>query len=250
MAKKNKKEEDKKKHQSSSNQNTKNSEHLEKNEPEVIVTEKEIENTIEKENKKKQTKSESDSEPSWYHYASILAIILVVFGLLYIGFEIFYENSNPQLILNQNKTYTYPFKIGNVTYNIEFASPIEEVQNSNYPIEFDRMSILNTINFKMAFDNYSQNNGTDNGKVAQAASKLTSYLKNLYNMKFSTNSFVMLDELNCSNSTNRNKIITFSPYEQTAGAFMDENGCIEIKARNATEIMYVVDKIMLDLIKR
>lgn len=194
-------------------------------------------------------KKESDEEPSWYHYVIVLLVLFGIIGLLYGGFEIYdkYYSAPNQEIGNMSTTYNYPYKVGNITYNIQMNYPIETIKNFTYPLEVSKYDILNSIELIMTFKEY---NGTDNGKVTIAGSKLTTFFKRVYHFSFEPEvNFKTFNETTCLNSTKQNKVIIYDIYSNKSGVFYDkDSGCIEIQAQNAEEIIKITDYFMYNLI--
>ena len=198
----------------------------------------------EKFNEKPSSKEKPDDEPSWYHYLIVIIVIGAIFGLAYGGYYFFTENDTNNF---ENKTmlYKYPYKVGNVTYNLHFESSLEDLSNMKYTIEPQKIDILNTINFRLSFMQY---NGTDNGEVSKGSTKLASFLRHVHHYKFTNESFVNYNKTNCSSSTKRNKVIVFDPYSETNGVFYNEtNGCIRFSTNDPQKMVDITDKFIYDM---
>lgn len=188
-------------------------------------------------------------EPSWYHYLIVIGAIIGVFIVFYIGFSFYEGTSNSNLnVSDLSKTYIYPHKVGNATYNLHFTLPVDDLNSLNYLIEPNKLDILNTANFTMVFKVY---NGTDNGRVAQASTKLISFMKLVYGFRFEEDSFKRYEEdVTCDNSTKLSKLVIFDPYQnKTEALYNQTNGCIELNAVNSRELIYLTDKLILNLVK-
>lgn len=194
-----------------------------------------------------------DDEPSWYHYLIVIVVFILVGSGIYYTYD-FIENfgevdiplDNLTNITKPAELFNYPYKVGNVTYNIKFHNSIEDIESMDYIIEPNRMDILNTISIDMSFYDY---NGTDNGQVSTGSTTLLSFLKLVYHFNFDAESFKMYNETNCSDSSMRDKIIMFNPYVNQTGVFMDDNGCIEILSDEPAKIVDLVDKFIYTLVK-
>ena len=186
--------------------------------------------------------SKKDNEPSWYHYLLVLLIFAGVVGVFWVGYVFFVEDndSSPSGPI----MYKYVYKVGNVTYNLYFESQISELDKMDVVIEPSKYDVLNTVNFMMAFLEY---NGSDNGQIAKGSTKLTSFLKFVYSFNFGNESFLKIDEISCENSTRKNKVIVFDPYQNVTGIFMDENGCIEFVTDDPKKMVGLVDKFIYEM---
>lgn len=190
-------------------------------------------------------KKETEEEPSWYHYVVVLAVFVAVgFAIYGILFVIGAYNSQDQ----KPSTYTYPFKVGNVTYNIEFHETLSDLEKRPYTIEPMRKDVWLSRDMVFAFGKY---NGTDNGRVSIASSMLVLFFKRVYFMSFNVSDFRQMNESNCHTSTIDRNVITFNVSAKKNGVFMNRtNGCIQVDAVNATEIIPVTDKWILELINQ
>jgi len=199
-----------------------------------------------------------DDEPSWYHYIIVFMIFASIFGVFYLGYYFFYEDqSNIGNLTGMNNTSLdnnspvvltkYPFVQGNITYNLFFHNTIDEIEAMNFPVQVDKLDLLNTRSFIMAFDNY---NGTDNGEVARGSTKLVSFFSLVYTFEFNNESFVRTDVIDCSNSTLSEKVITFNPYSERVGVFYNQtNGCISFETDNPKDVVDLVDKLIYGVVK-
>ena len=212
--------------------------------PKVIVSKKEVEEDLKKKPIKK--KDPKEDEPSWYHYLIVLGAFFTVFAVIYFAFEIFdTQDANPQVL---TQTYPYEHKVGNVTYSINFHYPLEELLVTSYPIEVNEQDFFNSITMRIGFLEY---NGTDNGRVTIASSKMVSLLKGVYHFQFPVERFVRFNEtMSCLNSTSSDKILVYNPYSNRNGVFIDENSCITVEATNADELVKVNDKFIFNLIAK
>jgi hypothetical protein len=202
-----------------------------------------------KKNIEKKDFQKADEEPSWYHYMVILGIIFFVFVVAYFGAEIFrgyFYEENQINVSNSSNTYPYSFKAGDITYNIFFNSPIEILDELNYTIEINEFDILNTQSFMLSYGVY---NGSDNGLVSVSSIKLVRFLKARYFFKFPEDAFNNLADLNCSNSEENHKVMTFDPYADETGVFYNENYCIEFKSEGPELMMSVIDKLIWEIVK-
>ena len=195
---------------------------------------------------------EDDGEPSWYHYVIVLMIFASVFGVLYLGYYFFADESlGNNVVIDSNNSPVvltkYPYVRGNVTYNLYFHNTIDEIEAMNFTNEVDKIDLLNTLSFVMAFDDY---NGTDNGEVARGSTKLVSFFSLVYTFKFDNESFVKTTELNCSNSTFQKKVIMFNPYSDREGIFLNQtNGCIVFETQRAEDMVNLVDKLIYEVVQ-
>lgn len=193
------------------------------------------------------SKKIDDGEPSWYHYVIIFLVLGGILGVFYGGFEIYDKYYGEEISFDPlSTTFNYPYQVGNITYNIQMHYPIDEIKKSNYSIEVSRLEILNSIELIMSFDDY---NGTDNGKVTIAGSKLTTFFKKVYHFSFDAETnFKKFNESNCETSDKQNKVIMYNPYSNRSGVFYNsETSCIEILSQNADEIVKVTDYFMYTL---
>lgn len=200
-----------------------------------------------KENKDKKnlnSKKVVDTEPNWYHYLIVIIIFLILFYLVYYSFNFFSPNYKKSANIRVN-FYNYPYTVGNVTYNIQFSNPIDIIKNTNYKIQVNKIDLLNSLNLTMAFYNYS---GDTNGYVGIVASKISSFLSQVYFLKFNNNQFTNIS--NCSTSNISSKVIMFNPNSSINGILYNKsNGCIQVLSTNATNIVMVGDKLIYNLIK-
>lgn len=199
---------------------------------------------IEKVNSKNISKNE---EPSWYHYIIVILVLISIIFLIYYISSYFNSNSS-QLNFNNNVTQTYNYKkvVGNITYNIQFHSPIIDIQNSNLSVEVSKYDILNSHNILFSFMQY---NGTENQYITISSVKLMKFFKYFYNYDFETKDFVLFNETNCSSSNIRNKVVVFNPYSNKEGVFYDKKtGCVNIESFTPKRIVFVNDVFMFRLI--
>lgn len=191
-----------------------------------------------------------DDEPSWYHY---LIVLLIMAAIIFIPWGIYtlYENSiDTDLNISNNNSNLvltkFPYKKGNITYNLYFHNSILEIEGMNFPVQVNKLDLLNTQNFIMAFDIY---NGTDNGEVTRGSTKMTSFLSTVYRFKFGENSFVRINQTNCENSTLNMKVITYNPYSNREGIFYNQsNGCIQFETNEPTHIVDLVDNLIYGVV--
>lgn len=198
--------------------------------------------------KKVSKKKVEDDEPSWYHYVIVLLVIFGVFGVLYFVFEVYDSNSKvsgKDDLDDFAKTYNYPYKVGNVTYNIKFDYPVDEIVQGEVLIEPTKLDLLNTVRMHMVFYEY---NGTDNGKVTVAATKFYSFFSNVYHMGFGEN--MMINESSCENSSLKDKVVVFDIYSDRTGVFYDENnGCVRVESEKVEDFVLVLDSLLYSLVK-
>jgi hypothetical protein len=202
---------------------------------------------IEKEAKSMKVK-EDEGEPSFFHYAGVLLVIIGIITVFYVSFEVYENFFGEDLVVEDlKKTYIYPYKLGNTTYNIEFHYPITELVGLNYPLEVTDLDLINSVEIINSFSEY---NGTDNGKVTVTASKITSFLKRVYFFSFEADvNFKMINESNCTTSTKRDKVILYNPYSDKDGVFYNEsNGCIQVLASSPDNLIKVGDYFIFSLI--
>lgn len=210
-------------------------------EDKIIYSKDEIEST----NHNSQTQSHEEV-PSWYHYAIVFAVIVGFFGLVYFGFN-YYESKNVHQLDNLLKTYEYKYKVGNVTYNIAFHYPIEDIETFNYPIVPTKQDLINSINFTFVFKEY---NGTDNGKVTVASTKFLRFLRYVYGYRFDEDNFKRFNETSCEDSKPKQKVVIFDPYKNvTIVNYNPENGCIEFDAKSPEDLVKLTDLFIYTLTK-
>lgn len=192
---------------------------------------------------------EGGDEPSWYHYLFVIVVFLSFFFMIYVGFEVYEDFTTPEVPeLNTTlptTTYKYPYVVGNITYNLFFFYPIDELNEFDHPVEPTKFDLLNSRNITFAYDEYV---GTDNGKIAASSTKLRRFFELVYVMDFGPENFARINESNCTTSTSNNKVITFDPYTNETGVFYDRTtGCVEFKGQNGDEIVKLIDKLMYEL---
>lgn len=191
-----------------------------------------------------------DDEPDWYHYLIVVLFFAAVIAGIYYGISYYDKTQREAAALNNSNgssliLYNYPYKVGNVTYNIKFHSPVDEIVDMDYVVEPTKIDVLNTRNFRMVFLEY---NGTDNGEVAKGSTMVLSFLKNVYRYKFDNESFAMIGDVNCSDSTVNEKVIVFDPYRNETGVFIDDNGCIEFVSNDSKVMIDLADKFVYNII--
>lgn len=195
---------------------------------------------------KPQIQEEEEAEPKLIHYIIVVAILFGIFGIIWAGFEI-YDNQTKQPLQNATiqEKYIYKHIIGNVTYNIEFSYPIEEIEKIDYPIEIDRLTMLNKLSLTRVFLDY---NGTDNGQVVIMASKFRSFFKGVYHISFRDEQ--KIENFNCSNSTIQHSAVVLNPYSDRNGVYYNQtNGCINVETTDITQFVILGDKIIYEMIK-
>lgn len=189
---------------------------------------------------------EEDDSPSLVHYLIVLGAIVGTILLLYVGFEV-YDSFQTKEDLNLDElrsSYIYDHKVGNVTYQVKFSYPFEELESLNYTFDINELDVLNTLSYSLVFHNYS---GIDNGYVSVAASKFLVSLKQIYYIGFGD--IVEYGNLTCANSTKQRPIVIFEPNENISGIFQDEGSyCIHVKSQGAQEMPKVVDSFIYSLL--
>jgi hypothetical protein len=189
-------------------------------------------------------KIDKEEEPSWYHYIIVIALFALIIYTGVLIFDYFDEGNKPQDGV-KTEDYYYKYKVGNITYNIEFTEPVTNISNLRYWSPITKEDLWNTADIKFSFNEY---NGTDNGYVSISSIKLRRFLDNVFYFSFEEGDFVKYNETNCSHSTFANRVFTFNPYSEREGVFVDENGCVIFEAKSAKEFPRVVDKFIYDII--
>lgn len=193
--------------------------------------------------------SDEKESPSWYHYAIILGVLVLLVLVGTFVSEWYYQNSEVDLnkTVDMNETYVYKFKKGNVTYNVQLGTSQTELEKFNFSIQPNKYDVLNTLNFRFSFDEY---NGSDNGQVSMAAIKLRRFLSTVYNFKFDANSsFQSTENITCANSTLNNKVVTFNPRSSESGVFLNSNGCLNINSTSPNLLPFVIDSFMVEIME-
>lgn len=213
-------------------------------EPEVFVKKEEIEEDFEKE------KKVENDEPSWYHYIIVLGIFVGIFLFAYFGYNFYHsiqDNTEVDTGFNSARTYLYEHKVRNITYNLRFHYPVEEFDKVEYTYELSKLDLLNTREFIFSLDEY---NGTDNGMVTVGTTFFISFLKTVYRFTFEEENFKKFENFTCENSTKSEKVVTYDPYSNETGIFYNkDNGCIQIKATNSEEAIFLTEKFVYEVVK-
>ena len=194
----------------------------------------------------KQKELDEQDEPSWYHYAIILACVVLFFvGLYYV----FADKGECKKVVHgeMDTRYKCPVQIHGRSGSVEFLAPIEEVRKYNYISEVSKLDVLNSKQVILSFDEY---NGTDNGQVALVSTRVTGVLKALGFPFSPEKSFATTDTVTCHNSSLTSKVVLFKPYETENGIFFNvSNGCISIKGTSVEEFQKVGDQFLQDLVE-
>ncbi len=195
-----------------------------------------------------ESKKNIDDEPSWYHYV----IVLIFFVLLFYGIYILLGlDSTKGVKMNNNisntlETYDYTYEEDGKKYNFKFNSPVNELREYDVPIELNKYDLLNSDNIIFVFLDY---NTSDNKYISISSVKLMRLIKYYFKFDFSKEDFKMISNYSCMNSTLDNKVIIFDPYKNSTGVYYNQsNGCININSNNASNLVKLTDKLMLDLI--
>jgi len=187
---------------------------------------------------------DKEEEPSWYHYLIVLLIFALIIGSIYFPFGFLDKPNEPT---GTAKKFPYEYKVKNITYNIEFNNPIDQIESSNIYIQPNKLDVLNTIEFIFSLDKY---NGTDNGYVAISATKIANLFKVVYKFSYDANkNFKQFNSFNCQNATTKNKVITFNPYSNENAVYFTNNSCIEVNAKSAKDMLLVSDAFIYSMIK-
>lgn len=190
-----------------------------------------------------------NEEPSWYHYVIVILVLVSIIFLIYYASSYFNSNNKQLNITNINnvtQTYNYKEVVGNITYNIQFHSPIVDIENSNLSIQVSKYEILNSHNILFSFMQY---NITENKYISISSVKLMKFFKYFYKYDFAPEDFVMFNETNCSSSNLANKVVIFNPYSNKEGVFYDKkSGCVNIESFTPERIVFVNDVFMFRLI--
>lgn len=190
-----------------------------------------------------------DDEPSWYHYVIILIVFFGVILGAYFGYE-YYDMKKKENLDNYEplkETFAYDYKVGNITYNIEFHNTFDYIERHNVPVELKREDVWSSYNMTFVFYEY---NGTDNRYVSTTSVKMMKLFKYVFNMQFNeTNSFKLASEINCSSSTVKAKVVEFYPYSDRNGVFYNKtNGCVQVLSRTPKEMVLVGDTLLYNFI--
>jgi hypothetical protein len=183
-----------------------------------------------------------EEEPSWYHYLVVICVLIAIgfaiYGILFVVNSFKAENDGP-------RTYLHTYKVGEATYNIYYNEPLSELERKTYSIEMNKRDLWLISNLTFSFGEY---NGTDNGRVAVASTKLANFMKAVYSMRFDASNFQKINVSNCNTSSIKNSVIIFDPYSNESGVFLNRsNGCILVQSTTPKEMMSVVDKWILTL---
>ncbi len=210
-----------------------------------VVSEDEVETQLSKDLIKKIEKKNQDDEPRWYHYLIVSLCFIALFIGLYYTLD-YFEKEPPNPHINV-QLYTYHFKVGEKNGSIQFYTPINKIEDLDYPIEVSKYDFLNSKRIILSFMEY---NGTDNGEVALVSGRLAPFIKHVYSFDFNPYEDIKhTNESNCSTSTLDEKIVTFNPYSDRNGVFYNEsNGCIEFLTDDATKMRELGDIFFYTLI--
>jgi hypothetical protein len=195
-----------------------------------------------------------NEEPELKHYLIVILIFILVGFTIFGCFKVYEYYETKDRHDNLEDRYKYPYKIGNVTYNIEFFSPFEKIKELNYPIEVSKLDLLNTIDFRIVHLNYTlEERQKDFGyNVGKASSRIVGFLNQIYffSFKIEKNLGFYSNQLNCSNSTLKNKVIIFNPKANTNKIkYSLQNGCIEFLSKSPEEMVYLGDAFLYKFIK-
>lgn len=185
-------------------------------------------------------------EPSWYHYLIVLGVLVGIFLFFYFGYNYYDDNYVEKPNITSNVTYKYPYTVGNITYNIYFHSPVDDIEKSDYKIQLKKSDMLTTADFTFVFKDY---NGTDNGEVSVAAGKLMRFVETVYGFNVSSDDITHFNETTCANSTTLEKVVVFDPYKNENGVFFErKTGCIKVYTDAAHKQVEVIDKLIYTMI--
>lgn len=198
--------------------------------------------------KKEKVEEIVDDEPSWYHYVIILLILFGILAGIYYSFEFFNQRTGPN-VGDGSDQLLYKHKVGNITYNIYFTVPISELEKLSYPLELSELDLFGTISVRYAFQEYNE---TDNGFISVSAIKLRRFLDNVYRLDgpAENETFVQFNETNCSDSDENHRVITFDPYQDRDGVFVDENGCVIFATDEPEEMRVLVDYFIYETVRQ
>lgn len=199
---------------------------------------------------KKKVIEEKTENPSWYHYLVILGGFALIFVVISMIINVYNSSQEIEIVdvLETDETYSYTHKVGNVSYTILLVEPLENLRKLNYVVEPNLLDILNTLSFKFSFGEY---NGTDNGQVSLAATKLRKYLSLVHFITFEQEDFLSNITPSCDGSTKTNRIVTFEINSSisVSGVFEEENGCIRVISSNAIEFPYIMDYFIVSILQ-
>lgn len=210
---------------------------------------KKVSNIKEKKITNKQKDNQNDN-PSWYHYVFVLfCFFLIIYGIILI--YDFYEKRyflEKQENISNLILHNIEYKVGNVTYNLNFRNSREDLKNSNIIIQPTKIDVLNTLRFNFSFLNYSSQ---DNLEVLKASTLFVRFLGRVYKFQFNSNDFNNFENLNCSLSNNDYKVVVFNPYSKKEGIFFNKsNGCIEFLTNDSKRMNFLVEKFIFELINQ
>ncbi|MFW5704656.1 MAG: hypothetical protein ACOCXG_02325 [Nanoarchaeota archaeon] len=186
-------------------------------------------------------KKSKDDEPSWYHYVIVLLVLAgVIFGVYYLGNLFFEEETGPGTTM---ETYPYVYTVGNVNYNIIFNSPVEVLNSSDLFVPIEKSELFQTQRFV-----FSYTPEANVARVGQASIKLKRFLGSVFSFQFTPESFKTTDEINCSNSTLKQRVILFDVGSQENSIEVEDNGCIIFNSVDENSTMFLVDKFIWEIV--
>jgi hypothetical protein len=192
-----------------------------------------------------------EEEPKWYHYATVLGVLVLLFFAVYFGFNYYSSQKSIDLNLSDGpETYLFEYERGNITYNIYFSRPVDELVKMDLSSQPSKEEVLVTKDFVFALETY---NGTDNGQVTKAAVKLMRFFETVYRYDFGASNVVSFENVTCANSTKDIKVVTFNPYakEGRNGVFFSNaDNCLEFVTDEASKQEALVDYFIYRLLTR
>ena len=198
---------------------------------------------------KKIKKKESD-EPSLIHYLIVLSII---FGIILFGYlgTILYEKyyTIPKLKEDLEFRYTYPYVVGNITYNVELFFETYEIVQMPYQIEISKDEIFQAKSFTFYFPKDYENGEAYN--VLKTSSRIFTFLKYVYVYNIDKYDILEIEDIEkaCENSTTSNKVIAFNHRANyTKVKYDNSNGCIQFLSEDDKKMVELGDKFLFNLI--
>jgi len=181
-----------------------------------------------------------DSENKFVYY---LMLVITIISILFISFVIFlYIQHKDTNVYKGVIFYKYQYKEGNITYNLEFRYPPQELAKNLSMIPEVKYNLENTVNVTFSFGKYKLR---DNANISVAAVSLAQIVKTILHTSVKATN---LSQFNCSTANRLNKVITFNPYAKKDVVYWETPYCLRINGTSSGDIVYLSNLVIYKIL--
>lgn len=203
--------------------------------------------------------SKEEEEPGFKEYSIIFtSVFLLIFGA-YIGFEIFYEeteDNSPNNVYKQANITDEGFSYPSTTFdgrkaNVQFAYDLQSLESFQFRQDLNNKWFDEQNNISIITPTVLQPR-LENALLIKASGKLASYIRNIQGIRLGKNNFQTINQTNsCEFASKDNALIIFKYNSSNLEVVIDEQtpNCVEINVnQSGVDFIKAVDMILFDAI--